>query len=115
MRKPSRGVALGERDAHVRPVLLPSSAIAATAAVVDEDFEAAARFVGAHVVEHEHEFGEAEFGALRHRHEDFAPAAEVGKPKAVGISDVRKQNADHERLQRALRERRPEHRVQSQP
>ena len=86
----------------MRPVLLPSSAIAETDAIVDQNFEAAARLVGADVVDDEHEFGDVQLDALRHRHEDLAAAAEIGEPEAVGISDVCEQHTDGERFQRRL-------------
>ena len=86
--EPVLGLGLAERDAHGAPGAFAVERDRRDAAVVDQDFEAAARLVGAHVVDDEHQLAGGDVGALRQRHEQLAAAAEIGEAKAVAEADV---------------------------
>jgi hypothetical protein len=67
------------------------------AAVIEEDFEAAARFVGADIVHDEHQLVRSDVGALRQRDEQLTAAGEIGEAKPVAKSDVAERDRRQER------------------
>jgi len=91
-----------EWDAHDAPLAGSVERDRRNAAVIEEDFEAAAGFVGTDIVHDEHQLVRGDVGALRQRHEQVTAAAEIGEAKPIAESDITERDRGQERTRTRL-------------